>query len=128
MALHSATQDPGTIELLAKLFCGFADFSRLNILECLNDGELTVSQLVEKTGLSQSNVSNHLSCLRECGLVKSEQRARFVFYRIGGPRVRKLLLLAKDLLEEVRSGIENCENYGPGPRKDKSRSIRKVTT
>lgn len=126
MAPNRALQNAETIELLAKLFCGFADYSRLTILEYLKDGELTVSQLVEKTGLSQPNVSNHLSCLRECGLVVSEQRARFVFYRLGGGRVRKLLSLATELLVEVRPGIERCVNYELTPRKEKARNSRKV--
>jgi DNA-binding transcriptional ArsR family regulator len=60
--------------LKAKLFRGFSDTSRLAILEKLRAGPLTVGALVEKTGLSQSNVSNHLGCLRDCGLVTCSQQ------------------------------------------------------
>lgn len=98
-------------ELKAKFFRGFADPSRLSILESLYDGPLTVSEIVTATGLSQSNVSNHLSCLRDCGLVVFEQRGRFVRYKISDERVRQLLSLADELLTEVAKGIYECTRY-----------------
>ncbi len=58
-----------SVDLQAKLFRGFADPSRLSVLVALREGPLTVGEIVEATGLSQSNASNHLGCLRDCGLV-----------------------------------------------------------
>ena len=55
----------------ARFFRALADPSRLVLLEALRRGERCVSELVEATGLSQSNVSGHLACLKECGLVES---------------------------------------------------------
>ena len=63
------------LSVKAKLFNGFADPSRLSILEALRSGPLTVTDIVTTTGLSQSNVSNHLSCLRDCGLVSKSSGA-----------------------------------------------------
>ena len=54
------------LRLEAKLFKGFADATRLAILEALRQGDKTVSQIVEETGFSQPNVSNHLGYLRYC--------------------------------------------------------------
>jgi DNA-binding transcriptional ArsR family regulator len=105
---------PGTTELLAiraKLFRGFADSSRLAILEALRDGNCTVSEVVELTGLSQSNVSNHLACLRDCGLVTAEQRGRFVIYQLSDERVDQLLRLSDELLVTVAQGIYQCTHY-----------------
>ena len=51
-----------TIERRAKLFRGFADPSRLAILGALCNEPLAVHELVERTELSQPNVSNHLRC------------------------------------------------------------------
>ena len=62
------TSTTSSIDLQAKLFRGFADPSRLGILDALRNGPLTVSEIVEATSLSQPNVSNHLGCLRDCGL------------------------------------------------------------
>ena len=97
--------------LKAKLFRGFSDTSRLSILEVLSDGPLTVGQIVETTGLSQSNASNHLGCLRDCGLVSSEQEGRFVRYRLSDPRVGELLRLSGELLGEVARGVYECAHY-----------------
>ena len=66
------------IQLQAKLFRGFGDPARLAILQVLKSGPVTVSEIVTATGMSQSNTSNHLGCLRECGLVAAEQRGRYV--------------------------------------------------
>jgi DNA-binding transcriptional ArsR family regulator len=99
------------IHLRAKLFRGFADPSRLAILESLRQGPSTVSELVEATGLSQSNVSNHLSCLRDCGLVVNEPQGRYVYYELSDPRVSYLLQLAGELLADVAHGVYACTRY-----------------
>lgn len=99
------------IDLQAKLFRGFADPSRLSILEALRDGERTVSDLVQTTGLTQPNVSNHLSCLRDCGLVRLRQQGRFAYYSLSDDRVAKLLLLADELLADVARGVYECTRY-----------------
>ena len=94
-----------------KLFRGFADSSRLSILVALRSKALTVNEIVEVTGLTQSNVSNHLACLRCCDLVVSEQRGRYAFYRIKDARVEKFLDLADELLADVAKGVNECDNY-----------------
>jgi ArsR family transcriptional regulator, cadmium/lead-responsive transcriptional repressor len=100
-----------TTDLKAKLFRGFSDASRLSILNALRGGALTVNEIVEETGLSQSNVSNHLSCLRCCDLVVREQRGRYMYYQLADIRVAKLLDLADELLAEVAQGVDQCANY-----------------
>lgn len=105
------TQGLTATTLKAKLFRGFADPSRLGILEALRKGPTTVSSIVEATGLSQSNVSNHLSCLRDCGLVISVQQGRYVSYELSDPKVTGLLELAEQLLADVARGVYNCTNY-----------------
>lgn len=99
------------IELKAKLFRGFADPSRLALLDALREGPASVSALVEATGLSQPNVSNHLSCLRDCGLVVSTAQGRYVFYELSDARVVRLLALTEELLDEVAQGVYACTRY-----------------
>jgi DNA-binding transcriptional ArsR family regulator len=100
-----------SIDLQAKLFRGFADPSRLSILEALRQGERTVTDLVQATGLTQSNVSNHLACLRDCGLVTLRQQGRFSYYSLSDDRVASLLLLADELLADVARGVYECTRY-----------------
>lgn len=105
------TASPRATGLKAKLFRGFADPSRLAILETLRAGPLTVTEIVEATGLSQSNVSNHLSCLHDCGLVLREQDGRHVRYSPSDRRVVTLLRLADELLADVAKGVYACTRY-----------------
>ena len=100
-----------TVDLQAKLFRGFADPSRLSILVALRDGPLTVGEVVTATGLNQSNVSNHLSCLKDCGLVVCAQAGRYVRYALSDRRVAKLLTVADELLAEVARGVYECTRY-----------------
>jgi ArsR family transcriptional regulator, cadmium/lead-responsive transcriptional repressor len=99
------------LELKAKLFRGFSDPSRLAILESLVAGARSVTEIVGETGLSQSNVSNHLSCLRDCGLVVREQRGRYILYQLSDERIVALLTLAGDVLRDVAKGVYECVNY-----------------
>ena len=99
------------VALKAKLFYGFSDSSRLSVLEALRNGPLNVGQIVAATGLSQSNVSNHLGCLRDCGLVSREQQGKFALYQLSDPRVSDLLQLADELLADVAQGVYECTRY-----------------
>ncbi len=101
-----------SLSLKAKLFRGFSDPSRLSILEALRDGPCTVGEVVEATALSQSNVSNHLGCLRDCGLVVSKQQGRYVYYQLSDQRVGLLLQTADELLADVARGVYECTRYG----------------
>lgn len=108
MLAQAPTRAP---HLQAKLFRGFADPSRLSILETLREGPLHVGAIVAQTGLSQPNVSNHLRCLSECGLVCSEPRGRFVHYRLTDERIAELLALADELVAGAACGVGPCRNY-----------------
>ena len=99
------------IALKAKLFRGFADSSRLSILNALRIGSLTVGEIVKVTGLSQSNASNHLGCLKDCGLVTRSQKGNFVYYQFSDERVATLLSLADELLADAAKGVYECTRY-----------------
>lgn len=100
-----------SLALKAKLFRGLADVSRLAILEALREGPQTVTALVETTGLHQPNVSNHLRCLLDCGLVRRSRQGRFVVYQLSDDRIAELLRLAEQVLAEVARGIYHCTRY-----------------
>ena len=108
--------NPTGLALKARLFRGLADPSRLAILEVLRPGPQAVGEVVATTGLSQSNVSNHLACLLDCGLVTREQRGRYVFYALADPRVGLLLGLGDELLADVAAGIYACTRYSDAER------------
>ena len=113
------------VSLKAKLFRGLADPSRLGVLEALRGGPLSVGRIVTQTGLTQPNVSMHLACLAECGLVTRARRGRFVEYRIADRRIVKLLDQVDGLLTEVGGFIAGCMRYGPPWRRGGIRRRRR---
>jgi len=64
---------------------------RLSVLCHLMDGPLCVHDLIERTGTSQSNLSQHLSKMRLMGILENEKRGQQVFYRIAKPEFKDLL-------------------------------------
>ncbi len=106
-----AAPHPRYHALRAKLFRGLGDQSRLGILEGLRAGPRTVGEIVDATGLSQPNVSNHLACLLECGLVRRERHGRFASYSMADGRVAAILGLADDVLATSAAGVLACSRY-----------------
>ncbi len=94
--------------LKAKLFRGFADPTRLAILEALLEGEKSVGEIAQETEVSLANVSAHLACLAGCGLVQSDKRGKYVYYRLRERRVRDLIKIAEGILANVSRQVYEC--------------------
>lgn len=106
------TKTQANVALAAKLFRGFGDPMRLAILaELAQAGELRVTDLVARLGGSQSNMSGHVACLKDCGLVADRPDGRQTFYRIAADEVVAVLRSAEDLLGLSGEQIELCPNY-----------------
>lgn len=74
-------------------------------------GERRVTDLVDAVGGSQPNVSGHLACLKECGLVVDRPaERRQVFYRLAGPEVTELLRAAEAVLAANGTAISLCSS------------------
>ena len=91
---------PADDDLLAKVFRGLGDPTRLRLLAALGEGERTVGQLVEQLGTPQPRVSSHLAALRWCGFVTSRREHRAVHYRIADPRVLELVTAAQGVVAD----------------------------
>jgi DNA-binding transcriptional ArsR family regulator len=94
-----ARMSPGVFEVIAERFKAFAEPSRLQILHALRDGERTVSDLVEQTGMGQANVSKHLQQLMSCGLVARRKEGLYAHYSLADRDVLKLCDLMCGRLE-----------------------------
>src|SRR5258707_1575525 len=70
---------------------------RLKILCLVGNQELSVLEIVDAVGTSQSNNSQHLAVLRDHGLLEARKEANKVFYRIGDPRVLKMIALTREI-------------------------------
>ncbi|OQW93681.1 MAG: transcriptional regulator [Beggiatoa sp. IS2] len=70
---------------------------RLKILCTLADHELSVQDIVEQVGTSQSNISQHLAILRDKGILASRKDANRVYYRVGDARTLRLISMMREV-------------------------------
>ena len=81
------------LEEIARLFGMLAESSRLKLLRALLERPMTVSELIEETGMKQGNISKHLSTLLLGGFVAREREGNFARYTIADPTVASLCML-----------------------------------
>lgn len=86
------------VDALASVGLALADDSRRRLLAALANGPGYPSELADALRLTRANVSNHLSCLRGCGLVVAHPEGRRVRYE---PADRNLARALRDLLDLV---------------------------
>ena len=77
-----------------------ANPKRQMILDQLREREMTVNELVELTGITQANLSQHLAILRAKGIVATRRQGINVFYSIADPKIIKAFDLISEVLEE----------------------------
>ena len=70
---------------------------RLKILCTLRDKEVSVQDIVDNVGTSQSNISQHLAILRDKGILASRKDANRVFYRVGDARTLRLISMMQEV-------------------------------
>ena len=70
---------------------------RLKILCTLGDQEISVQDIVDQVGTSQSNISQHLAILRDKGILTSRKDANRVFYRVSDSRTLRLICMMREV-------------------------------
>jgi len=91
-----------------------ANDKRQMILGALRSDELSVGQLVERTGIPQANLSQHLSIMKTHGAVRTRRDGTRIYYSISNPK----LIQAFDLITEVmQEMIEQRAQMGATPEK-----------
>ncbi|MGY0692748.1 ArsR/SmtB family transcription factor [Virgibacillus sp. FSP13] len=99
------------IDTKMKFLHGFSHKTRIQILECIKEEEKTVSQIVDDLNGNQSNISQHLACLKGCGLIVGRQDGKYVYYRVRNQLVRDLLTMFDVVLEDVENDVACCERH-----------------
>jgi ArsR family transcriptional regulator len=89
------------IDQAARAIKAMAHPLRLKILCVLGNEEVSVQDIVEAVGTSQSNISQHLAILREKGVLKARKDANRVYYSVGDQRTLTLI----GMMREVFCGI-----------------------
>ena len=81
--MHTVTHS----DALSRFGCALSDPTRAEILLMLRDAPGYPSELAEKIGVTRQLLSNHLACLRECGLVTATAEGRRVRYELADDRL-----------------------------------------
>jgi len=98
------------LTVLESLFSALADETRLQIvLLLINQGALPVQEISRRLGKSQSLISHHLNCLRNCGVVKVERRGKYSYYFISSEEITNIVKLAMNHAIKYSKSILSCD-------------------
>ena len=92
---------------MVEIFKALSEESRLRILSLLLQGELCVCEIEESLNLTQSNTSRHLSALKKCGILESNKRAQWTYYKISSTFLQE----NKELWEYLVSRLKDLHTY-----------------
>lgn len=122
----SKTFKSDLFEQFARVGKALSSGKRLQMLEYLAQGERSVDALARMTGLSVANTSQHLQQLRQAGLASARKEGLYVFYRLSGDSVVRLLAALRVVGQEhlaevdklVKLYFESKDNLEPVPAKE----------
>ena len=99
------------LELIAARFRALSEPMRLKLLMLLEEGEKNVTELVQATGATQTNISRHLGVLTTAGLLARRKNGLQVFYRISDPGIFEMCAhVCKSLQQRFHAGHEIFKN------------------
>ena len=112
-AVATVPDEGAALRAAACLFHGFSDPSRLAIVRHLSLGEHRVVDLTSHLGLAQSTISQHLACLKDCGLAVSRPDGRASRWSLNhAETVMDLLSSAERLLALTGDAVTLCPTFG----------------
>ena len=81
----------------------FSHPKRLEVIDVLRDGEMSVSELAQKLELSVGNLSQHLSMMKERHILLTRKEGNVVYYRIANPKLIRCFDMMREMLfEQIR--------------------------
>ncbi len=89
--------DDADIERASRSLKAMSHPLRLKILCTLGDEEVSVQDIVDHVGTSQSNISQHLAILRDKGILAARKDANRVYYRVGDSRTLRLIGMMREV-------------------------------
>ncbi|MBI2656640.1 helix-turn-helix transcriptional regulator [Candidatus Woesearchaeota archaeon] len=78
----------------------FSNSIRLEILNLLRNKEMSVTELIAKTKLSQANISQHLGIMKSKGIVESSRKGKNIYYKLVNPKIIKAFDIIREALAQ----------------------------
>ena len=98
--MEKAQSDIDVFEMQAEICKTLANSTRLRILHVLRESEKSVGELTELLGLRQSNLSQHLSIMRQAQILKTRKQGSNIYYSVAYPKINTACDLVRELLIE----------------------------
>jgi len=115
-------------EMQADICQTLANPKRLQIINLLKEGELSVGAMVNAMGVAKPNLSQHLSVMRQKGILATRREGTTIYYRLAIPQIieacqimRQVLLDSLTAKEELSQGIRHQATSGEDLRLGKDR-------
>lgn len=115
---HKLAISDGLIDLAAQRFRLLGEPMRLRILQALETGERSVTDLTNAVNSNQPNISRHLQALYDGGIVKRRRDGNTIYYSIADPVVFQLCdLVCKSAIDLAQARLGMLVGESTAPRK-----------
>ncbi len=101
-----AEADTRIFELQADICQTLANPKRLQIIYLLKQGELSVGSMVRAIGIAKANLSQHLSSMRQTGILVARREGTTVYYRLASPKITEACTAMREVLMELLESQE----------------------
>ena len=98
--------DTRIFELQADICQTLANSKRLQIITLLKQGELSVGSMVKAMGIAKANLSQHLSSMRQKGILIARREGTTVYYRLASPKITEACAAMREVLMDLLEGQE----------------------
>jgi ArsR family transcriptional regulator len=105
-ALQQSEADLKVFELQAEICQTLANPKRLQIVSLLKNGELSVGEMVRAMGVPKANASQHLSIMRQKGLIISRRKGTTIYYRLASPKITDACSIMREVLLSILADRE----------------------
>lgn len=99
-------------EVHAEICKTLGNAKRIEILNVLQDGELSVSEIADILGISSANVSQHLAVMKQKGILTARREGINIYYKVSNPKVNQACALMREvLLEQLEEGQKMVRKF-----------------
>ena len=116
---NEALAETWIFELQAEICQTLANPKRLQILGLLKRGELSVGEMVKAMGIAKANLSQHLSVMRQKGILVTRRDGTTIYYRLARPKITEACAIMREVLLE---SLADQERLSKSIRKGKQTS------
>lgn len=103
---QGAEADARIFELQADICQTLANPKRLQIITLLKNGELSVGEMVKAMGIAKANLSQHLSSMRQRGILIARRDGTTIYYRLASPKITEACAAMREVLMNLLEGQE----------------------